>query len=198
MSSSQKTRPSRDRGQVPRPSWQNGGVTLEKMTSRHQPNNARMSVRAIGMMTLLATSMILGGCSLLPTATSNQGSDTTSVESEGSPSTPAKPADEKTPEAKTAAQELQDKVRTSLTSLAAGTKSPNREQMMQAMIEAGAVPENVEISVDITPTGLAVDAIETATLVAKECVVGQVRDGEVAVTILPVLSSGRCFVGDVH
>jgi hypothetical protein len=177
-------------------------VTLEKMTSRHQPNNARMSVRAIGMMALLATSMILGGCALLPTspatATSDRAAGTTAVASEDAPATPAMTGGNKTPEAKTAAQELQDKVRASLTSLAAGTKSPNREQMMQAMIEAGAVQENVEISVDITPTGLAVDAIETATSVAKECVVGQVRGGEVAVTILPVLASGRCFVGDVH
>ncbi|WP_425861843.1 DUF6993 domain-containing protein [Arthrobacter sp. TWP1-1] len=161
-----------------------------------------MSVRAVGMTALLATSMILGGCSLLPTAqapaTSAPAAGPTTVAPEDAPSAPAETTDDTPPEAKTAAQELQEKVSASLTSLAAGTKSPNREQMMQAMIEAGAVQENVEISVDITPTGLAVDAIETATLVAKECVVGQVRGGEVAVTILPVLASGRCFVGDVH
>ncbi|PXA65323.1 hypothetical protein CVS29_10615 [Arthrobacter psychrochitiniphilus] len=82
--------------------------------------------------------------------------------------------------------------------MASTTKAPNREQMMAAMLEAGAVKEKVEVSIDITPTGLAVDAIESATLVGKECVIGQVRGGNVAVTTLPVLASGRCFVGDVH
>ena len=93
---------------------------------------------------------------------------------------------------------MSDKLKASLSTLASSTKAPNREQMMAAMLEAGAVKESVELSIDITPTGLAVDAIESATLVGKECVVGQVRDGNVAVTILPVLGSGRCFVGDTH
>lgn len=98
----------------------------------------------------------------------------------------------------TAAQELSARIRDSLTKLAAVTKSPNRDQMMSAMLEAGAGKDKVELSIDITPTGLAVDAIEAAAPVGEECVVGQVRDGNVAVSILPVLASGRCFVGDVH
>lgn len=105
----------------------------------------------------------------------------------------AKPA-----EPASAAQELSGKVTASLTKLATATKAPNRGQMMAAMLEAGAVKEKIELSVDITPTGLAVDAIESATRVAEQCVIGQVRDGKVAVTLLPVLASGRCFVGDIH
>lgn len=70
--------------------------------------------------------------------------------------------------------------------------------MMAAMVKTGAVEEKVELSLDITPTGLAVDAIEAATPVAEECVIGQVRDGHVTVTILPVLASGLCFVGSTH
>ncbi|WP_239437465.1 DUF6993 domain-containing protein [Arthrobacter alpinus] len=174
-------------------------MTSEKMTSRRQPTQTRSNFRAMGMAALLASATVLGGCSLLPSASE----DATSAAD--SATTPASAAAQEgavsatqAPEVKTPAQELQEKVKASLTTLAAGAKSPNREQMMQAMVKAGAVQEKVEISVDITPTGLAVDATETATLVDKECVVGQVRAGSVAVTILPVLASGRCFVGDTH
>lgn len=97
-----------------------------------------------------------------------------------------------------AAQELSTKLQTSLSELAATAKAPNRDQLLSAMLAAGAVKEKTELSIDITPTGLAVDAVEAATLVGEECVIGQVRDGNVAVTILPVLASGRCFVGEVH
>lgn len=177
--------------------WQNGGVTLEKMTSRHLPAQRRIGIRAVGVSVLLAASVSLGGCSLLPGGTSTVDpapAATTKAPAKDSGKSPeenpAKPA--------TAAEEMSGKLQSSLKTLAATTKAPNREQMMAAMLDAGAVKENVEVSVDITPTGLAVDAIESATRVGEECVIGQVRDGNVAVTILPALASGRCFVGDVH
>jgi hypothetical protein len=40
-----------------------------------------------------------------------------------------------------------------------------------------------------------VDAIEAAALQGKDCVIGQIRDGSVVVTVLPVLATGKCFVG---
>ncbi|WP_449373032.1 DUF6993 domain-containing protein [Arthrobacter psychrolactophilus] len=167
-------------------------MTLEKMTSRRQSTEARIRLRVVGAMALLAGSMILGGCSLLPAGSSATTEGTTPA------AAPVATQAAAVPEVKTAAQELQTKVKATLESLASVAKAPSREQVMQAMVDAGATQENVEVSVDITPTGLAVDAIEAATLVDKECVIGQVRSGEVAVTILPVLASGRCFVGDVH
>ncbi len=42
------------------------------------------------------------------------------------------------------------------------------------------------------------DAWEAATLAGKSCVMGQIRDGGVVVTVLPVLSTGKCFVGDAR
>ena len=45
-------------------------------------------------------------------------------------------------------------------------------------------------------TGLDVDAIQGAGLIDGTCVFGEVRDGSVTVTVLPVLGSGLCFVGD--
>ncbi|MEO8223033.1 MAG: hypothetical protein ABI563_19895 [Specibacter sp.] len=175
-------------------------MTLEKMTPRHSPASRRINVRAVGVSVLIAASMTLGGCSLLPSG--NDGSQVTEPTPASSTAAPAK-KDGAKPSAKSAeqvsaAQEMTGKVKASLTKLAAVTKAPNREQMMAAMLEAGAVKEKIELSVDITPTGLAVDAIESATRVAEECVIGQVRDGKVAVTLLPVLASGRCFLGDIH
>ena len=146
-----------------------------------------MNSRATGVAVLVAISLALGGCSLLPTgpgAPVPSPESTTAVPAEATPALADKPAEQLT-----AAQELGAKLQTSLTTLASATKTPNREQMMSAMLE---------LSIDITPTGLAVDAVEAGALVAEECVVGQVRDGKVAVTLLPVLASGRCFVGDIH
>lgn len=37
--------------------------------------------------------------------------------------------------------------------------------------------------------------MEAAAVQAKECVIGQIRDGKVTVAVLPALSNGKCFVG---
>jgi len=67
--------------------------------------------------------------------------------------------------------------------------------MVKAMTDAGLDKSDVEVSADITPTGLAVDAIEAAAPVEDNCIIGQIREGEVAISVLPVLDSGKCFVG---
>lgn len=87
------------------------------------------------------------------------------------------------------------KVRAELEDLAAKTPKPTSDQMVAALAKAGLEESEVEVSADITPTGLAVDAIEAAAPVAENCIVGQVRDGKVAISVLPVLDSGKCFVG---
>ncbi len=172
------------------------------MTTRRRPAAQYKKVRGGAMAVLLSATMALGGCALLP---ETGGAAEPGPESPASPESrvaaPAKdnPAEPEKPLAPvTAVEEFSKKLTGSLTALAAATKAPNREQMRAAMLKAGAVQETIEVSVDITPTGLAVDAIEAASPIAKECVIGQVRDGKVAVTVLPVLASGRCFVGDVH
>jgi len=82
-----------------------------------------------------------------------------------------------------------------LTRLAAGTPKPAKAQLADALTGAGIPAANLEVSESRTPTGLEADAIEAAVLQGKDCVVGQVRDGGVTVSILPVLASGKCFVG---
>jgi hypothetical protein len=79
--------------------------------------------------------------------------------------------------------------------LAAGTPKPATSQLADALTGAGIPAADVDVSASRTPTGLDADAIEAAVVRGKDCVVGQIRDGGVTVTVLPVLASGKCFVG---
>ncbi|HEY8754599.1 MAG TPA: hypothetical protein VIM40_13255 [Arthrobacter sp.] len=79
--------------------------------------------------------------------------------------------------------------------LAAGIPKPATAQVTDALTGAGIAPAALEVSASRTPTGLEADAIEAAVLQGTSCVLGQVRDGTVTVTVLPVLASGKCFVG---
>lgn len=87
-------------------------------------------------------------------------------------------------------------MREQLLKLAGAHGKPGRSEMTQALLAAGVATENIEVSVDKTPTGLDVDAIEAAAKTGKDCVVGQVREGQSTVVVLPVLSTGRCFAGN--
>jgi hypothetical protein len=70
-----------------------------------------------------------------------------------------------------------------------------KAQLADALTGAGIPDAALEVSESRTPTGLEADAIEAAVVRGKDCVVGQIRDGGVTVAILPVLASGKCFVG---
>ncbi len=78
----------------------------------------------------------------------------------------------------------------------AGTSVPDQEKLRGALAAAGIPAQDLEVSVSRTPTGLDVDAIEAAAKSGNDCVVGQIREGRVSIVVLPVLSSGKCFVGD--
>ena len=82
-----------------------------------------------------------------------------------------------------------------LAKLAAGTPKPATAQVSDALTGAGIAPAVLQVSQSRTPTGLEADAIEAAVLQGSDCVIGQVREGAVTVTVLPVLASGKCFVG---
>lgn len=85
-----------------------------------------------------------------------------------------------------------------LNRLAAGNPKPATAQVTESLTGAGVPATALEVSESRTPTGLEADAIEAAVLQGKDCVVGQIRDGGVSVTVLPVLSSGKCFVGSAE
>ncbi|MFE4545076.1 DUF6993 domain-containing protein [Arthrobacter sp. NPDC056727] len=72
---------------------------------------------------------------------------------------------------------------------------PATADITSALTTAGVQARNLEVSAGRTPTGLDVDSMEAAAVQGKECVVGQIRDGKVTVTVLPALSNGKCFVG---
>lgn len=100
------------------------------------------------------------------------------------------------PSASTEAEAAVGGVTAALVELAAGSPSPTRGEMVNAFVDAGIAEDAVEVSLDVTPTGLEVDAIQAASPVGATCVVGQIRDGSAVVSLLPVLASGLCFVGD--
>lgn len=87
---------------------------------------------------------------------------------------------------------------TTLKSLVAANPKPDQEALRSALVSAGIPKANVEVSVSRTPTGLDVDALEAAALTGESCVMGQIREGGVVMTVLPVLATGKCFVGDAR
>lgn len=88
------------------------------------------------------------------------------------------------------------KVNEALTALASKSPKPSQDEVRSTLQGLGVVAKDVEVSISKTPTGLDVDAIQGSVKVEKSCVIGQVREGKVAVTLQPVLSTGKCFVGD--
>ncbi|MFI2562555.1 DUF6993 domain-containing protein [Paenarthrobacter sp. NPDC018779] len=89
-------------------------------------------------------------------------------------------------------------VETTLKNLVSTTPKPSQEAVRAALVAAGIPKDNVEVSASRTPTGLDVDAMEAAALAGSSCVMGQIRDGAVVVTVLPVLATGKCFIGDAR
>ena len=83
-----------------------------------------------------------------------------------------------------------------LDAVAASAPTPDSEALRTAFDSAGVDPAAVEVSVDVTPTGLGVDAMTAAAPVGGSCIFGHIREGVATVIELPVLSDGRCFVGD--
>ncbi|BAS17718.1 hypothetical protein AHiyo8_60210 [Arthrobacter sp. Hiyo8] len=77
-----------------------------------------------------------------------------------------------------------------------GNPKPAQDALRSQLVSAGIADSAVEVSASKTPTGLDVDAIEAAARLDKDCVMGEIRDGQVSVSVLPVLASGKCFVGD--
>jgi hypothetical protein len=105
----------------------------------------------------------------------------------------ASPAGEPKLDAETA--RLKETVGNALRGVAAANPKPGQDQLTAALTGAGIPAGTLQVSASRTPTGLEVDAIEAAALQGKDCVIGQIRDGSVVVSVLPVLATGKCFVG---
>lgn len=120
-------------------------------------------------------------------ATGNKPTSSSGGTTGSAPAGPPAPAD--------ATAALRTKVTEALGRLAADAPKPSTAQVRDALTGAGVAAGSLEVSESTTPTGLAADSVEAAVRHAKECVIGQVREGAVTVTVLPVLASGKCFVG---
>lgn len=164
------------------------GLGMSRLDSSHERSSRqpRKRFRAATAVLAIAGIVALSGCSLFSGNAEPDAAPTITITTKASAS----------PVPLTPAQELAKKVEASLTALSKTASTPNRDQMKQAMITAGADQTKLEISLDKTPTGLAVDAIEAATQLDKQCVIGQVRAGKAFVTVLPVLATGFCFIGN--
>ena len=89
-------------------------------------------------------------------------------------------------------------VTAALQALVSSSPQPSTAQIRETLSAAGFAPAAVEVSASRTPTGLAADAVEVGVLADSECVMAQLRAGTVATSVLPVLPSGRCFIGSVQ
>ena len=105
-------------------------------------------------------------------------------------------ADSRSTEGASRTTQLERTVEQTLVSLASASAQPTRDEMLNALLSAGFDADAIEVSISETPTGLEVDAIAAAVLAEDQCIIGQVRDGGVTVTVLPVLGTGFCFIGD--
>lgn len=147
---------------------------------------------AVLLMASLAACSSGAGLQPGPEPTASKGS--TSAASSAAAATAASSASAQATPA-TATARLQRTMADALGSLAAGNPKPGTEQITAALTAAGVPARTLEVSAGRTPTGLDVDSIEAASVQGKDCVFGQIRDGKVTVTVLPVLSNGKCFVG---
>ncbi len=147
---------------------------------------------------MLTASLAFTGCSALapPAIRAENPTENPAENPVGGPLASAAASANQAAKPTTPAQAYAAKLTTALTALGKQVAAPSRDQLRSAFAGAGADANTVEVSIDKTPTGLAVDAVEGAAVVDRVCVIGQVRAGAVHVTTLPVLDSGRCFVGD--
>ncbi|MFE4082712.1 DUF6993 domain-containing protein [Paenarthrobacter sp. YIM B13468] len=151
-------------------------------------SNFQLNGRAAGAFLVLVAALALTACaasSPQPTAGPTSSSPT-SLQANAEPS--VDPAIVATSTA----------VETTLKKIVATNPKPDTESVRAALVSAGIPQANVEVSVSRTPTGLDVDALEAAALAGDSCVMGQIRDGGVVMSVLPVLATGKCFVGSVR
>jgi hypothetical protein len=201
----------------PLEAWQNGTMRLTPDHRQKTPAGAAahrkavwptaaryLSIAAAAAALMAGLSGCVGGTPQLQPGASEQATAAAPTASAGAgPAATESPAAEPgasgastTAAAEAAATETVTKTVTdALGRLAAASPKPATAQVTDALTGAGIAPAALQVSQSRTPTGLEADAIEAAVLQGKDCVIGQVRDGAVTVTVLPVLASGKCFVG---
>lgn len=95
----------------------------------------------------------------------------------------------------TSGSDLKSKVESVLAAAVRGGGQPQSAGLRESLVTAGIPAGDVEVTAGRTPTGLAADAVEAGVRDGRSCIVAQIRNGSVTVSVLPVLASGRCLVG---
>ncbi|WP_223940434.1 hypothetical protein [Arthrobacter sp. StoSoilB22] len=154
-------------------------------------------VRVAGLTLIIAAALTMTACTPPVTSSADQPVQP-STRPEASTNPENSPSPQATATVDPAVAATTSAVESTLKTLVAGNPKPDREALRTALVSAGIPAGNVEVSVSRTPTGLDVDAMEAAARTGDSCVMGQIRDGGVVVTVLPVLATGKCFVGDAR
>jgi hypothetical protein len=90
---------------------------------------------------------------------------------------------------------MKSKVESVLNTAVRGGGRPQTAGIRESLVKAGIPASDVEVTAGRTPTGLAADAVEAGVRDGSSCIVAQIRNGSVAVSVLPILASGGCLVG---
>jgi len=143
---------------------------------------------ATAVAVLAALMLVLTACSSAETGPA----PAVPASPETSAAAPAAPGEGSAPDLPASHQAVQ----AALSELLAANSEPSREDIRSAWASAGFSPETVEVSQDGTPTGLAVDSIISAAPDGAECLVGEIRNGKLALTTVPALTNGQCLLGD--
>jgi hypothetical protein len=80
--------------------------------------------------------------------------------------------------------------------IAASTASPTDAQIVSALVAAGFAKSAMEITADQTTIGRHVDSIEVAVKVGPTCLLGGFNGNAYSSETAPVLSTGKCLVGN--
>ncbi|MGG5175299.1 DUF6993 domain-containing protein [Pseudarthrobacter sp. J1763] len=184
------------------------------MNTRSRPHRVGSAMNLTGRLRVIGTSatavaaaVVLAGCSVFPSAPSNDdsGMDATNRAIAGPQSSGQAKAQQPNSASPKIATTYSPAVSAMLTKLQeAGITSTEADStattvaLRSAIVAQGIATSAVEISQSTTPTGLAADALTAAVRADSQCVYVQVRDKTVTTSVVKALANGKCFLGDQH
>lgn len=74
-------------------------------------------------------------------------------------------------------------------------RTPGGAAIIRALVAAGFPKDSLEVTFDRTAIDLEADNVQFSALVGEECLIGQVGNVKYRSRVMPVLGSGRCFIG---
>jgi len=166
------------------------------VTSMRQTGSLRR--RALAASTVLLVTLALAAC------TTPDEPDTTPMPvptSSASPSasasaTPAPPAAVLDPAGSAAGN--QAFFDSTMAALLASTPDPDGRTIIDALVAAGFDKATMELTADKTAIGLDADSVQFTVRFADGCIVGQQGNIGYHSAVLPVLSTGKCLIGQTR